>query len=63
METGSVVCTIRMGANRKRIPGRIAAGLATCRLTAPRLTRTTTVRGTMTMVGTSQSVPFSFRVA
>lgn len=60
--TGSVVCTIRVGATPKRVTGRIAAGLATCKLAAPRVKRPITVRGTMTIVGTTQSMPFSFRV-
>jgi hypothetical protein len=59
--TGSVVCTIRAGTARKRVTGRISAGLATCRLTAPRVARPTIVRGAMAIVGTTQSVPFSFR--
>ena len=58
---GGVACTIRVGAARKRVTGRISSGLATCRLVMPRVTRSTTVRGTMTIVGTTQSVPFSFR--
>jgi hypothetical protein len=62
MATGGVVCTIGTGPARKRVTGRISAGFATCRLTAPRVSRPTTVRGTMTIVGTTRSVPFSFRV-
>lgn len=62
MTKGSIVCTMRVGAAAKRAIGRIAAGLATCRLVAPRVSRPTTVRGTMTIAGTTQSVPFTFRV-
>jgi hypothetical protein len=61
--TGSVVCTIRTGATRKRVTGRISAGVATCRLTAPRVSRATTVRGTMAIAGTAKSVSFSFRTS
>jgi hypothetical protein len=60
--TGRVVCTIRVGTTRKQASGRISAGVATCKLVAPRVSRPTTVRGTMTIVGTTRSVPFSFRV-
>jgi hypothetical protein len=60
--TGSVVCTIRVGAAAKRVTGRISGGLATCRVAAPRVSRPTTVRGTMAIGGTTGSVPFSFRV-
>jgi hypothetical protein len=59
--TGSVVCTFGNGATRTRVTGRISAGLATCRLTAPRVSRPTTVRGTMTIAGTRHAVPFTFR--
>ncbi len=62
LATGAVVCTIRTGSTQKRVTGRISAGLATCRLTAPRVARPTTVRGSMAIVGTTQSLPFSFRV-
>lgn len=61
MGAGRVVCTIRAGTARQRVTGRISTGLAMCTLTAPRVARPTTVRGTMTIVGTSRSVPFSFR--
>ena len=60
--TGSVVCTIRIGTARKQVTGRISAGVATCKLTAPRVSRPTVVHGTMTIGRTTQSVPFSFRV-
>jgi len=60
--TGRVVCTIRVGATSKQVTGRISAGVATCKFAAPRVVRPTTVRGTMTIVGTTRSVPFSFRV-
>jgi hypothetical protein len=62
IQTGSVVCAIRTGATRKRVTGRISAGVATCTLTAPRVARATAVSGTITIVGTARSVPFSFRV-
>ena len=60
--TGSVECTIRAGATRKQVRGRISAGVATCKFAAPRVSRTTTVRGTMRIVGTTRTVPFSVRV-
>jgi len=61
--SGSVTCTTRVGGpTRKRVTGRISAGVATCRLVAPRASRGTTVRGTMTIAGGTQSLPFSFRI-
>jgi hypothetical protein len=59
--TGRVVCAIRVGATRKQVTGRVSAGVATCKFAVPRVLRPTTVRGTMTIVGTTRSVPFSFR--
>ncbi len=60
--SGSVVCTMRTGATTRRVSGRIAEGIATCRLIAPRVSAPTTVRGSMTIVGSKHTMPFSFRV-
>jgi hypothetical protein len=60
--TGRVTCVTRTGATTRRVTGRISAGVATCRIAAPRVARGRTVRGTMTVVGTTRSVPFSFRI-
>jgi hypothetical protein len=62
LSKGGVVCSVRVGTATKRVTGRVSAGLATCKLTAPRVSRPTTVRGTMTIAGTTGARPFSFRV-
>jgi hypothetical protein len=62
LSKGSVVCAIRVGTATKRVTGRVSAGVATCKLTAPSVSRPTTVRGTMAIAGATRAVPFSFRV-
>ncbi len=61
---GTVRCATKVGSATKRSAGQLTAGTATCRLTAPKVAKTTTVRGTITVTskGVTVSVPYAFRV-
>lgn len=61
---GRVSCTARSGAGTQRSAGKLASGTASCRLMAPKVSRPTSVRGTITVTSKSASVsaPFSYRV-
>jgi hypothetical protein len=63
LQSGSVRCLTRIGSKTVRSPGRLTAGTATCRLTAPKVARPSTVRGTVTVTSKTATVsaPFSFR--
>jgi hypothetical protein len=64
IQTGSVRCTTKVGSVSKRSAGQLSAGNATCRLMAPKVARTATVRGTVTVTSKTATVstPFAFRV-
>lgn len=63
--TGTVSCAVKIGTATKRTAGSLASGTATCRITAPKVAKPTTIRGTITVTSKAKSVsaPFSFRVS
>jgi hypothetical protein len=61
---GAVRCSAKIGASTKRWAGRLTAGTATCTLRAPKVSKPTSVRGSITVRSKSKtaSTSFAFRV-
>jgi|RhiMetStandDraft_4_1073278.scaffolds.fasta_scaffold08503_1 hypothetical protein len=61
---GTVRCSAKIGASTRRWAGRLASGTATCTLRAPKVSRPTSVRGSLTVSSKSKtaSMRFAFRV-
>lgn len=61
---GAVRCSAKIGASTKRWAGRLTAGTATCTLRAPKVSKPTSVRGSITVRSRSKtaSTSFAFRV-
>lgn len=61
---GAVRCTAKIRSSTKRWAGRLASGTAICTLRAPKVSKPTTVRGSIRVSSNSKTatVPFGFRV-
>jgi len=62
--TGAVRCTAKIGTATRRWAGRLTSGTAVCALRAPKVSKPTSVKGSITVSSKSKTAtaPFAFRV-
>jgi hypothetical protein len=64
LTAGTVRCSARIGSSTKRGPGRLTSGTAICTLSAPKVSKPTSIKGSIAVSSKSKtaSTSFAFRV-